>query len=66
MSDYIHAERNGIRQSFTRKSWDVLGTDKLGWVELAPTPPPVPKEVEPALTRQTTEVELQPKKRGRK
>jgi hypothetical protein len=66
MSDYIYAEKNGIRQRFTRKSWDVLGTDKLGWVEVEPTPPPVPKEVEPVLTRQSVQTETPNKKRGRK
>jgi len=66
MSDYIYAEKDGAKQRFTRKSWDVLGTDKLGWVEVAPAPPPVPKEVDAALTRQTTSVNPEPKKRGRK
>jgi hypothetical protein len=66
MSDYVHAEKNGMRQRFTRKSWDLLGTNKLGWVEVAPTPPPVPKEVETSLTRQSAQPTPQPKKRGRK
>lgn len=46
MKDRILCERNGIRQYFTRRSWDVLGTDKLGWVEV-PVEPPTPKEVVP-------------------
>lgn len=45
MKDRILCERNGIRQYFTRRSWDVLGTDKLGWVEVA-VEPPTPREVQ--------------------
>lgn len=26
------AERNGHQRYFTEKQWDVLGTDKYGWV----------------------------------
>jgi hypothetical protein len=26
------AEKNGHRRYFTEKQWDVLGTDKYGWV----------------------------------
>lgn len=55
MNDRILCEKNGIRQYFTRRSWEVLGTDKLGWVEV-PVEPPTPKEVQQP-TRQTTEAE---------
>lgn len=44
MSDRILCERNNVRQWFTRRSWDLLGTNKLGWVEVQ-VEPPTPKEV---------------------
>lgn len=54
MSDKLFCERNGVTQWFTRKSWDLLGTNKLGWVEV-PVEPPTPKEV-----AQATRVEAIP------
>lgn len=45
MADYstelLKAWKNGICQHFTRRQWEVLGTDKYGWV----LEPAVPKEV---------------------
>lgn len=42
----IIAVRNGKTREFTRKMWDLIGTDKYGWVPVEQTtPPPVPKEV---------------------
>ncbi len=40
MKDVI-AWRNGIRKVFTARQWDILGTDKYGWV----AEPETPKEV---------------------
>ncbi len=41
MNDTIIAWKNGVRKVWTRKQWDILGTDKYGWVE----EPELPKEV---------------------
>lgn len=45
----ITAIRNGVKQEFTRKMWDLMGTDKYGWELLEKAVPPVPKEVEAAI-----------------
>lgn len=66
MSNTVTAERNGKRRTFTRKVWDLIGTDKYGWVEVEPGPPPTPKEVEEALTRETAVPSEKPTKRGRR
>jgi len=41
----IIAERGGKIREFTRKAWDLMGTDKYGWVPVESMAPPVPKEV---------------------
>ncbi len=41
MKNEVIAWRNGIRKVFTAKQWDILGTDKYGWV----AEPETPKEV---------------------
>lgn len=63
MSDRLLCERNGVEQWFTRKSWDLLGTNKLGWVEVQ-VEPPTPKEVQQP-TRETIAEEA-PKSTTRK
>ena len=40
-SDILTATRNGVSRTFTRRMWDIMGTDKYGWV----LEPEVPKEV---------------------
>ena len=40
-TDTITAYKGNLTQTFTRKSWEILGSDKYGW-ELIPE---VPKEV---------------------
>jgi hypothetical protein len=65
----ILAVKNGRQQWFTRRSWDLLGNNKLGWEEVRPEPP-TPKEVVMPV-RETIEVqdeqpEIQTPKRGRK
>lgn len=45
MNDTIIAWKNGVRKVWTRKQWDILGTDKYGWVE----EPELPKEVAVAI-----------------
>lgn len=68
MSDVIKAERNGMVREFTRKQWDIIGTDKHGWVEIAQAPP-VPKEVAHAVERftaQPTQTTTITKRKGRK
>lgn len=66
MKDTVTAERNGLRRTFTRQTWNTVGSDKYGWVEVDVTPPPVPKEVEPALTRETAKPATNQPKRRRK
>lgn len=39
--DIVHAVKNGTKGKFSRRSWDAMGTDKCGWVEI----PATPKEV---------------------
>lgn len=39
--DFVTAYKGNITQQFTRTSWEVMGTDKYGWVLV----PEVPKEV---------------------
>jgi len=41
----IIAVRGGKIREFTRKAWDLIGTDKYGWVPVESMAPPVPKEV---------------------
>ena len=40
-SEVLTAQRNGLTQTFTRRQWEIMGTDKYGW-ELIPE---TPKEV---------------------
>lgn len=40
-TEFVTAYKGNQVQNFTRKSWDVLGTDKLGWSLI----PEAPKEV---------------------
>ena len=40
-SNDVLAVKNGMERKFTRRQWDIMGTDKYGW-EVVPT---VPKEV---------------------
>lgn len=37
-TDTITAYKGNLTQTFTRKSWDILGSDKYGWT-LIPEPP---------------------------
>lgn len=46
----ITAIRNGVKQEFTRKMWDLMGTDKYGWELLEKAVPQIPKEVAKAHT----------------
>lgn len=39
--DYVTAYKGSVTQQFTRRSWDVMGTDKCGWAIV----PDVPKEI---------------------
>ena len=41
----ITAIRNGVAREFTRKMWDLMGTDKYGWELLEKAVPQTPKEV---------------------
>lgn len=41
----ITAIRNGVKQEFTRKMWDLMGTDKYGWELAEKAVPQTPKEV---------------------
>jgi hypothetical protein len=50
MSDFVTAYRNGKQQRFTRRSWEVMGTDKYGWALV----PDAPKEVSRLVTFTTS------------
>jgi len=50
MSDFVTAYRNGKQQRFTRRSWEVMGTDKYGWALV----PDAPKEVSRLVTLTTS------------
>lgn len=39
--EYVTAYKGQLTQRFTRKSWEVMGTDKCGWALV----PEVPKEL---------------------
>ena len=41
----ITAIRNGATREFTRKMWDLMGTDKYGWELAEKAVPQTPKEV---------------------
>ena len=41
----ITAIRNGVTREFTRKMWDLMGTDKYGWELAEKAMPQTPKEV---------------------
>lgn len=45
MKNEVITWKNGVRKVWTRKQWDILGTDKYGWVE----EPELPKEVAAAI-----------------
>lgn len=63
----IIAVKNGKIREFTRKMWDLIGTDKYGWVPVEQTaPPPVPKEVAQAAQPSVVDTIKTPAKRKKK
>lgn len=62
MKDVI-AWRNGIRKVFTARQWDILGTDKYGWVAEPETPKEVVRELyaQGSVPEPEPEISAQPK-----
>ena len=49
-SNTVTAVKNGKTRIFTRSLWDIIGTDKYGWVEIVEPPSEV---LQPAPTTET-------------
>lgn len=64
MSNKIIAEKNGYREHFTQTQWEMMGTDKMGWV-VVPEEVAAPKVVaEPPAFASTPQSEIpEPRKR---
>jgi len=55
--EFVIAEKNGVINRFSKKSWDLLPADKCGWcsIDEAPADPLTPKEVKDFIGKSVVE-----------